>query len=92
MLGQKICELRHSCGWSQVELAKKLNVSKQTVSNWEHDNIQPSIEMLVRVAKIFGVSTDHLLGLDEIPQLSVEGLPDHVIAHLNLLIDDYRSK
>ena len=61
MLGQHINELRLSLGWSQVQLAEKLNISKQTVSNWENDNIQPSIEMLVRIAKLFHVSTDYLL-------------------------------
>ena len=92
MLGQRINELRLALGWSQVELAKRLNVSKQTVSNWENDNIQPSIEMLVRLSKIFNVATDYLLGLAEIPRLSIEGLPQTVVAHLSLLIEDYRMK
>lgn len=91
MLGQRICALRTSLGWSQVDLAAKLNVAKQTVSNWENENIQPSIEMLVRLSKLFGVSTDYLLGLDSIPRLSIEGLPETVIAHLSLLIDDYKT-
>ena len=92
MLGQRICELRMALGWSQVELAKKLSVAKQTVSNWENDNIQPSIEMLVRLAKLFGVTTDYLLGLENIPRLDVRELPSNVIAHLAQLIEDYRIK
>lgn len=92
MLGQRICEIRTASGWSQVELAKRLGVAKQTVSNWENENIQPSIEMLIRISKLFGVTTDYLLGLDNIPRMSVEGLPTDVIAHLSLLIEDYRSK
>ena len=66
--------------------------SKQTVSNWENDNIQPSIEMLMRLAKTFGVTTDYLLGLDDLPRLNVEGLPASVVAHLTLLIEDFRTK
>lgn len=92
MLGQRINAIRASHGWSQVELAKKLNISKQTVSNWENENIQPSIEMLIRLAKVFNVTTDYLLGLDEIPRLNVDGLSTNVIAHLSLLIEDYRTK
>lgn len=92
MLGQRINELRTAKGWSQVELAKRLRVAKQTVSNWENDNIQPSIEMLVRLAKLFDVTTDYLLGLEETPRLSVEGLPTSMVAHLSLLIEDYRQK
>lgn len=91
MLGQRINELRLAAGWNQVDLAKRLNIAKQTVSNWENENIQPSIEMLVRLAKLFGVTTDYLLGLDEIPRLSVEGLPVSVVMHLSLLIEDYRG-
>ena len=92
MLGQRICEMRTSFGWSQVELAKRLKVAKQTVSNWENENIQPSIEMLVRLAKLFNVSTDYLLGLDSTPRISTEGLPASFVAHLVLLMDDYRAR
>ena len=91
MLGQRICELRTALGWSQVELAKRLGVAKQTVSNWENENIQPSIEMLIRLAKLFGVTTDYMLGLDRIPRLSVEGISNKMIAHISLLIDDFRE-
>lgn len=92
MLGQRICELRTHLGWSQVELSRRLSVSKQTVSNWENENIQPSIEMLVRLSRLFGVTTDYLLGLENTPRLNVDGLPQKVVAHLSLLIEDYRGK
>ncbi|MEE1533827.1 MAG: helix-turn-helix transcriptional regulator [Oscillospiraceae bacterium] len=92
MLGQRIQELRSNCGWSQVETAKHLRVTKQTVSNWENENIQPSIDMLIRLSRLFNVSTDYLLGMENIPRLSMEGLPPNVVAHLSLLIEDYHSK
>ena len=92
MLGQRINELRTAYGWSQVELAKRLNISKQTVSNWENENIQPSIEMLVNVANLFRVSTDYLLGLNDVPYLNVDGLPLSFVAHLSQIIEDYRNK
>lgn len=90
MLGQRICEMRTAFGWSQVDLAKRLGVAKQTVSNWENENIQPSIEMLVRLSKLFNVSTDYLLGLDDIPRLGIEGLPTSFVAHLALIIEDFK--
>ena len=64
MLHEQIKTLRAARGLNQVELAKKLNVSKQSISNWENNNIQPSIEVLVKLARFFSVSTDYLLGLD----------------------------
>ncbi len=92
MLGPRINELRLAYGWNQVQLAEKLNVSKQTISNWENDNIQPSIEMLVRLAKLFNVSTDYLLGLEAVPRLDISGVPVTFVAHLSGLIEDYRNK
>ena len=92
MLGRQIYDLRTALGWSQVQLAEKLNITKQTVSNWENENIQPSIEMLVRIAKLFRVSTDYLLGLDTTQTINVDGLPKSFIAHLTQIIEDYKQK
>ncbi len=92
MLGHRISELRSARNWSQVQLGKRLGVAKQTVSNWENDNIQPSIEMLVRLSRLFGVTTDYLLELEQIPRVSVEGLSTDVIAHLSLLIEDLKEE
>ena len=92
MLGQRINELRTSFGWSQVQLANKLHITKQTVSNWENENIQPSIEMLINLAGIFHVSTDYLLGLDNVVRIDADGLPQHFVVHIVQIIDDYRTK
>ena len=92
MLGQRIREMRSNRGWSQVVLAKRLGVTKQTVSNWENDNIQPSIEMLIRIVKVFQTSADYLLGLDAVPRLNLEGIPSEFAAHISLIIEDYRNK
>ena len=88
MLNERIRSLRVSHNLSQVELAKKLNVSKQSVSNWENDNILPSIEMLVEIAKLFSVSTDYLLGLDDRKFIDVANLSEAEIAHIQFIIDD----
>lgn len=92
MLGKRICELRTAFGWTQVQLAEKLNISKQTVSNWENENIQPSIEMLIRLSALFRTSTDYLLGLTDATTINVEGLPTAFIAHLSQIIDDFKKK
>ena len=91
MLGDRISELRSMRSWSQVTLAKRLGVTKQAVSNWENGNIRPSIEMLLRLARLFGVPTDYLLGLENTPYLNTEGVPAEVVAHLSLLVEDYRQ-
>ncbi|MCD8180150.1 MAG: helix-turn-helix domain-containing protein [Firmicutes bacterium] len=91
MLNERIKSLRKANGLTQVELANKINVSKQCVSNWENNNIQPSIDMLVKLADFFSVSTDYLLCLDERRILDVTGLTDIQIEHIRRVIDDIRE-
>jgi transcriptional regulator with XRE-family HTH domain len=91
MFSERIKQLRRSCGINQVEFAKKLSVTKQSVCNWENGNIQPSIDMLERIAVTFSVSTDWLLGLSERTTVDVSGLSDIQIAHIQNIIDDIRT-
>lgn len=89
MLGERIMELRKARHLTQVELAKALSVTKQSVSNWENDNIQPSIEMLIKIAKFFSCTTDYLLELgDERNLIEVSGLTLEQIAHINAITKD----
>ena len=88
MLHERIKPLRMDRGWNQVELAKRLGVTKQSISNWENDNIVPSIEMLVKIAKTFSVSTDYLLGEDKRKYLEVSCLSSRQVAHIQQIIDD----
>lgn len=92
MLGENIKTLRTSRGINQIMLANALGVTKQCVSNWENENILPSVEMLVKIAAYFRVSTDYLLDLEEERKLCVQGLTEEQIAHISLLIDDLLSK
>ena len=90
MLGQNIRLLRQARGLSQVDLGKRLNVSKQSISNWENDNIMPSVETLVQMADFFSVSTDYLLGRTDKQYLDVSGLTQTQITHLQMLAEDLR--
>ena len=78
--------------WTQVQLARKLGVTKQTVSNWENDNIQPSIDMLIKISNIFNVSTDYLLDLTPSKSICVDGLSTEFVSHIVQIIDDYKTK
>lgn len=92
MLGERIYELRKSRGISQVEFGKALGISKQCVSNWENDNIQPSVEMLIKISSFFSVSTDYLLELDNRKYLEVSGLTTAQMTHIQQIINDIRQK
>ncbi len=92
MLGDVIKRLRTSHNFSQVRLAEELNVSKQTVSNWENNNILPSVEMLIKIAQFFSVSTDYLLELDDRKYIEVTGLSDTHLAHIQQIIKDIQGR
>lgn len=74
-LGEKIQDLRRRSGMSQDTLAEKLDVSRQAVSKWERDEAVPETEKVIRIAQVFGVSTDHLL-LDAPVRPSLEPRPE----------------
>ncbi len=88
---QKIRRLRRDFNISQVELANKLYVTKQCISNWKNDNILPSVDMLIKLAKFFKVSTDYLLGLDSDNAIDVTGVTNSGIIHIKFLVDDLKT-
>ncbi len=63
-VGEKIQYYRKLSGLSQEELGQKLLVSRQTISQWENDQTVPTIDNLLRLKEIFGVSVDELLGAE----------------------------
>lgn len=91
MLGEQIKSLRMARNISQVTLANQLGVTKQSVSNWENNNILPSIDMLKKIAAYFSCTTDYLLELDERVFLDTDGLTLEEIAHIQLIIDDMKA-
>ena len=61
ILADKIILLRKKSGWSQEDLAEKLNVSRQSISKWEGAQSVPGMDKILQLSEIFGVSTDYLL-------------------------------
>ena len=61
ILADKIMALRKKAGWSQEELAARLNISRQSVSKWEGAQSVPDMDKVVQMSRLFGVTTDFLL-------------------------------
>lgn len=61
ILADKIIRLRKKNGWSQEELADKMNVSRQAVSKWEGTQTVPDLGKVLQLSNLFGVTTDYLL-------------------------------
>lgn len=68
MAGKKIQKYRKELKMSQEELGQKLLVSRQTISLWEKDQTLPTIDNLIRLSEVFGVSIDEILNTDTKPQ------------------------
>lgn len=77
ILADKIIRLRKKNGWSQEELAEKMNVSRQAVSKWEAAQTTPDLEKILQLGNLFGVTTDYLLK-DEIEGEEFTDGPDEM--------------
>lgn len=62
-LGTKLRELRRERGWTQAQVAERIGGTASVVSAYENGIRQPSYEALIRLARLYGVSTDYLLGV-----------------------------
>ena len=93
MIGEQIKALRIARKMSQVDLASALNVSKQSVSNWENNNILPSVDMIKQLAHFFSCSADYLLELDDSTKsyIDISDLTMEQAAHISAIVDDIKK-
>lgn len=91
MTAEKIKALREARGWTQAELARRMNITRNGVNSWEQGLSMPSPACLVDLAKLFSVSTDYLLGVERLETVNVTGLNESDIALLAQLADRLRE-
>lgn len=64
--GDRLTNLRENKGWSKTYVAKQLGISSmQTYANWEYGRTEPAFDMVTKLAELFNVTTDYLLGKPE---------------------------
>ena len=90
--GNILKKLRLEEGMTQAQLADRLGVTKSVVSYYELHERMPSPEILIKLAAIFHVSTDYLLGLDKKETVDLDGLDENDIATVKHLIANLRRK
>ena len=90
--GERLKKLRKQEGLTQQNLADRLGVTKSVVSYYELQERYPSPEILIKLASIFHVSCDFLLGLDMKESISLSGLTSDDIKIVKNLADHLRSK
>lgn len=80
MISNKIKELREQAGFSQSQLAKRLDVTRSSVNAWEMGLSAPTTQYIVALAKLFHVSADYILGLETEQTISLRGYSQEEIA------------
>lgn len=84
ILADKIIRLRKRNGWSQEELAEKMSVSRQAVAKWEGAQTIPSLEKILQLGNLFGVTTDYLLKDEVEDEEFIEDNVESGIKHVTL--------
>ncbi len=93
MFGDQLRKLRLANNLKQAELARRIGVTKQSISNWENENIMPSLDMVKKICQTFSCSADYLLELDAKNEFSIEinDLSVTQIAHIRNIVTDYQA-
>ena len=89
-IGSKIISLRKKLSLSQSELAKKVNVSRTIIGNYERNENTPSIDILLKIAKVFDVSVDFMIGEGQLSTYDKDVLKR--INDIEQLDEDTKSK
>lgn len=87
---ERLKNLRNKMGITQSELAKKLSLTRASVNAWEMGLSSPSIPFVVELSKIFHVSTDYILGLENEAILNTKGLTEKEVAVLINTIECFK--
>ncbi len=86
MISERIKELRENAGFSQSQLAKKLDISRSAVNAWEMGLSTPTTQYVVAMAKLFHITTDYLLGMESGYTLRIENYTEQELALVYSLI------
>ncbi len=82
----RLKQLRLDKNLRQEQVAKLIGVNKSAISTYENNTRQPSFDILVRLATLYRVSTDYLLGMTNIRSLDLSGLSDEEVAAVSELV------
>lgn len=90
-MGEKLRSLRIENKFTQKQVADRIGLAISAVSSYESGFRYPSYESLIKLSKMFHVSTDYLLGLNSKRDIDVTGLDDAEIELLSQLVDKLRK-
>lgn len=89
---QKLRMLRESRHLTQLQVANRVGVSKAMISAYETAIKTPSIDVLIRLSRLYGVSVDYLVCVDSAIGLDVTGLDDDSVSLVSALVEKLRGQ
>lgn len=89
--GMRLKKLREKKKLTQTQVAKRLNMHKSTIFNYESNFRKPSIDVLINLAMFYNVTTDYLLGIDNKKTIRVDDITDRELEILELLLANFRE-
>jgi len=90
--GDKIKHLRLGMGLTQVQVSQRLHISKAMISAYETGVRLPSYDVLIKLARLYGVTTDFLLGFDRVKSVDVTGLSDSQVDVIVKMVNELKEK
>lgn len=91
-MGNRLKSLRTNKHMTQEQVADRIGLAISAVSAYESGSRYPSYDVLLKLARIFHVSTDYLLGINEARNIDVTGLSEEEINAISQLVDMLRNK
>lgn len=90
-MGERLRALRKENHMTQQQVADRIGVSSSVLSTYEAEDRHPSYDVLLKLATLYNVSTDYLIGRESIRSLDVSDLDDHEVATIKEFIDIIRK-
>lgn len=95
-LGLRLKELRERKKLSQAQVAKRLSLTRSSISGYENNIAVPSIDVLTKMALMYGSTADYILGIDSRQVIVLDGLTDHqatlIQDMINMLVMEFKSR
>lgn len=90
-MGEKLCSLRIEKNLTQKQVADRIGLAISAVSSYESGSRYPTYDTLIKLARMFHVSTDYLLGIADKRNIDVTGLDDEDVGLISQLVDKLRK-
>lgn len=88
--GLRLKELRKKKKLSQSQVSARLNITKSSISGYENNIITPSNDIIVKLALLYGVTTDYLLGLDNNESIVISDLTNNQKEIVRVLVNEFK--